>query len=164
MSSLLKGYWLRYKCSPYVRLLSSRVLEQPVSSNGPWQVYSEKVANGLLTKDEHQEIVVHRLQQIYKEISSFDRSVLDNQTRGTLFSFFRKSQPPKIIAPKGLYIWGSVGGGKTMLMDLFYETVPVCAFNGCFNFYTIYTCLSGLTKTLATHSHYTFELILKFSL
>ncbi|KAK4950014.1 ATPase, partial [Elasticomyces elasticus] len=26
--------------------------------------------------------------------------------------------------PKGLYMYGDVGSGKTMLMDLFYDTLP----------------------------------------
>jgi cell division protein ZapE len=35
------------------------------------------------------------------------------------FSFFRKPAP----LPKGLYIWGDVGRGKTMLMDFFFDEV-----------------------------------------
>lgn len=31
---------------------------------------------------------------------------------------------PKVDAPKGLYIWGGVGCGKTFIMDMFYECVP----------------------------------------
>ncbi|ROT81185.1 putative ATPase N2B [Penaeus vannamei] len=30
----------------------------------------------------------------------------------------------KVIPPKGVYIWGTVGTGKTMLMDLLYECAP----------------------------------------
>ena len=25
---------------------------------------------------------------------------------------------------RGVYVWGTVGGGKTMLMDMFHDTLP----------------------------------------
>jgi len=35
---------------------------------------------------------------------------------------FRTQIPPNL--PKGLYMYGDVGSGKTMLMDMFYDTLP----------------------------------------
>lgn len=39
----------------------------------------------------------------------------------------KKPEPPRMIptGPKGLYVWGGCGSGKTFLMDLFYDAVPV---------------------------------------
>lgn len=123
-SSLLlymKDHWKH--CIQCLRLLSSQ--NQSTSESGPWSLYSQKVSDNVLSKDTHQENVVRHLQEIYNEIRRYERPVIQSQNANSFLKFFRKSKPQKIIAPKGLYIYGSVGGGKTMLMDLFYETVPV---------------------------------------
>ncbi len=38
----------------------------------------------------------------------------------------QKESPVEYMIPKGLYVWGDVGTGKSMLMDLFFE---VCIMN-----------------------------------
>lgn len=43
--------------------------------------------------------------------------------------FARKPGPSAAV--KGLYVHGSVGRGKTMLMDMFYEMAPVAAKRRC---------------------------------
>ncbi len=68
------------------------------------------VADGTLARDPAQEAVLSEFERI--------RSTLDAPRRR---GWFRKAPEP----PKGLYLWGGVGRGKSMLMDLFVETLTV---------------------------------------
>lgn len=50
-------------------------------------------------------------------------------SRSLLGSLFHRKPPKKRTQlpanlPKGLYMFGDVGSGKTMLMDMFYDTLP----------------------------------------
>ncbi|KAI8813510.1 AFG1-like ATPase-domain-containing protein [Cladochytrium replicatum] len=45
-----------------------------------------------------------------------------------LFSSHKKAPAQEIeakLGPQGLYLWGDVGTGKTMVMDLFYNSIPI---------------------------------------
>jgi cell division protein ZapE len=46
------------------------------------------------------------------------------QPAGGIASLFRKPQP---VSQRGVYLWGPVGRGKSMLMDLFFDAAPVAA-------------------------------------
>lgn len=81
--------------------------------------YAALVAEGRIEPDPAQEKAVRRLADLEARIAQH-RLARKSSSLGWLFG---KREKP--VATKGLYIHGSVGRGKTMLMDLFFETAPV---------------------------------------
>jgi len=79
----------------------------------PLQRYQADLAAGKIYPDEEQQRLVWQLQRIYETLASR----LGNWQR-----FKHKLLAQKPV--KGLYLWGSVGIGKTYLMDLFYNSLP----------------------------------------
>ena len=82
--------------------------------------YAAAVAAGRVERDPAQLTVVERLARLEDEIVEH-RLARKSSSLGWLFA--GRSNKPALL--KGLYIYGEVGRGKTMLMDLFYEASPV---------------------------------------
>ena len=95
-------------------------MSRPSSRKGPVQArYDAMVATGAIERDEAQEVLVERFDELLAELARRPEPARGPRLLGRLFG---KGRPAKAeAAVKGLYVWGSVGRGKTMLMDLFYE-------------------------------------------
>lgn len=77
--------------------------------------YRALVTAGELRADPDQERAARRLDMLQQELEAAP-------PRGsTLWRLLRKAPEP----PRGLYMWGGVGRGKSMLMDLFFSTVKI---------------------------------------
>ena len=72
--------------------------------------YEALIAAGELRPDPEQAAAAAKLDALAHELEN-------PRTTG----FFRK----KVIPPRGIYMWGDVGRGKSMLMDLFFANVTV---------------------------------------
>jgi cell division protein ZapE len=82
--------------------------------------YAARVAAGKVERDDAQEAIVARLAQLERRLAEH-RLARKSSSLGWLFGARVKDAEPI----KGLYIFGEVGRGKTMLMDLFFEASPV---------------------------------------
>ena len=72
------------------------------------RIYADLVTAGTLSPDDAQQAVLPHFERI--------RSALNTPVKA---GWFRKAPEP----PKGLYLWGGVGRGKSMLMDLFVDNL-----------------------------------------
>jgi cell division protein ZapE len=82
--------------------------------------YAARLAEGRVEPDAAQAAMVEKLARLEQRISEY-RLARKSSSLGWLFAG-REKQKERI---KGLYIYGDVGRGKTMLMDLFFESSPV---------------------------------------
>ena len=82
--------------------------------------YTASVARGTVERDAAQLAVIECWRGWKTRIVEY-RLARKSSSLGWLFASREKKQPPV----KGLYIYGEVGRGKTMLMDLFFEASPV---------------------------------------
>jgi cell division protein ZapE len=77
---------------------------------------ARRVAAGELASDAAQKILVARLDSLLRDLREAQRP-------GVIARLFGRQQP----GTKGLYIYGEVGRGKTMLMDGFFALAPAAA-------------------------------------
>ncbi|MCW5773239.1 MAG: AFG1 family ATPase [Rhodospirillaceae bacterium] len=88
-------------------------------TEGPLSAYRARVEAGALTGDPAQELAAEKLQSLANALKGYrPRQPGSWKER---FGLARRAEEP----PAGLYIFGDVGRGKSMLMDLFYAAAPV---------------------------------------
>ena len=72
--------------------------------------YAARIAEGVLQSDPAQVAVLPEFERMRAALAAPAKK-----------SLFKKAPPP----PMGLYIWGGVGRGKSMIMDMFVETLEM---------------------------------------
>ncbi|KAI5954995.1 AFG1 [Candida jiufengensis] len=118
----------------------------------PLELYNERVKQGKLREDQYQRKIISSLSILHENLIHYKPPEIEiptiqelkaastnkfsilkvfssffgkNHTQPTIKSTdFENDEEYNSINNKGIYLYGDVGCGKTMLMDLFYDTIP----------------------------------------
>ncbi|HXR87534.1 MAG TPA: cell division protein ZapE [Stellaceae bacterium] len=93
--------------------------DEDAAETGPLGLFHARLTAGELAPDPFQARAAERLQQLWNELKDYQP-----HNGSGLLSRLGFGKPATARAPKGLYIYGRVGRGKSMLMDAFFSTVP----------------------------------------
>ncbi|XP_053446826.1 AFG1-like ATPase [Nycticebus coucang] len=107
-----KPFWKAYTVQTAA---SETYLKAVAVCHGPLDHYDFLIKAQELKDDAHQRRVIQRLQKLHEDLKGYSI-----EAEGLFSKLFSRSKPPR-----GLYVYGDVGTGKTMVMDMFYAYVEV---------------------------------------
>ncbi|KAG9143719.1 hypothetical protein Leryth_018883 [Lithospermum erythrorhizon] len=110
---------------------AARATNGEVTREGPLVEYQRRIVAGeLLEGDTFQLGTLRELQRLYDELVEnanscrLDRYAASEKESRSRWLWSRLIAQPTNSPVKGLYLYGGVGTGKTMLMDLFFNQLP----------------------------------------
>jgi cell division protein ZapE len=86
--------------------------------DSPEQRYRRALLDAEMRADAGQARAVRHLQRLWEELGAAPAAPKGLRARLGL------GRRPRPTAPRGVYLWGGVGRGKTWLMDLFFDALP----------------------------------------
>src|SRR5690348_7212784 len=92
----------------------------PPPARGVAAVYRARLAAGEFLPDPAQALAVEKLQSLSRALADYKPAANAGGWRARLGLRASSAEPPQ-----GLYLFGGVGRGKSMLMDLFFAEAPV---------------------------------------
>jgi cell division protein ZapE len=95
--------------------------ERAAEPEGPLARWRAKVRSGEIAMDSEQAMAAEKLELLARALAHYRPAGGPKGWRERL-GLKRRAEEP---APQGLYIFGPVGRGKSMLMDLFFAAVPI---------------------------------------
>ncbi|HWA50994.1 MAG TPA: cell division protein ZapE [Dongiaceae bacterium] len=110
------------------RVAAYTVSDALVSSaleDGPLPRYRAMQRAGALAHDFAQELAAEKLQSLWKALKNYRPQLIRGEKSGGWRERLGLARRREMDAPQGLYIFGPVGRGKSMLMDLFFATAPI---------------------------------------
>jgi len=127
LSSATIASWVRRKTPPVVdagpepgiswRFFKDERATLSRMTDGPLAAYRALCRAQTIMGDPAQELAAEKLQSLHNALRDYEPSAGGWAER---FGLARRAEPPL-----GLYICGPVGRGKSMLMDLFFQTAPL---------------------------------------
>ena len=100
------------------------VLPEPDQGEAtPSALYRRSVELGEVLPDEAQAVVIDLLDRLYERVMT-RQLPSTGSIQNLLAKWFGRSSTASTGSVQGLYIWGGVGRGKTMMMDMFCSALP----------------------------------------
>lgn len=81
------------------------------TGSSPIKQYASMLEKGILKPDKHQFFAMLKLQEVFNNVKYYNNTKIEDPVDDGK-------------CPKGLYLYGGVGTGKTLLLDLFYDSMP----------------------------------------